>query len=280
MAGCRTTQPARDNVVYVSIAPLKYIVEQIADTSIKVRVLVPETTSPETYEPTVRQIKELSDAVAYIATGLIDFEKPLKESVMAISPSVEYLDLSQGIKVLEGTCSHVHTADHSGHRHDHLVDPHIWLSPMLVKGMAEKITILLSEINPALETFYTARLDEFTTEIDSLDKAIRHSFESAKHRFFAIAHPSLTYYARDYSLEQIPIEADGKEPSVEKMKRIVDLLKEKKIKTILYQRQTNGASAVTIAREIGGNVVEFDPLAEEWFENMNYLTGVLSGSMQ
>ena len=277
MAACGRPAGVQDNIIYVSIAPLKYMVEQIADTTVSVRVLVPETSSPETFEPTVQQITRLADARAYIAIGLIDFEHTLRGSVMSVAPDISYLDLSQGISVLEGSCSHNHSAGEHGH--NHLVDPHIWLSPSIMGTIAQKITRQMAELRPEHETEYYARLDLLTASIDSLDRYIRQSFADLSNRSFAIGHPSLTYYAHDYGLTQIPIEMDGKEPGLQQMKTTVDLLRSKGITTILTQQQTSAAAAEAVAREMAGRVVLFDPLAEKWLANMYYLTDLLSNSM-
>ena len=272
LGGCRAPEESGKGTIYVSIAPLKYFVEQIADTAFMVRVLVPETTSPETFEPTVQQIRRLAGARTYIAVGLIDFENELAGSVRNVAPDINYLDLSEGVEIIAGSCRHDHSAD--GH-HSHPADPHIWLSPRIVKDMAQKIARQLVELDPAREKFFYARLDRFLAAIDSLDDHIRSAFDSSGRRAFAIGHPSLTYYAHDYGLEQISVEADGKEPGALKMKEIVDLLKSKGIATVLTQKQTTAAAAEAVARELGGEAVLFDPLAEEWLGNMYYVTSIL-----
>lgn len=264
-----STKPAGE-VIYVSIAPLKYVVKQIADSGTRIEVLVPETTSPESYEPTVQQIKALSTAQAYISTGLIDFEQALEGKIREIAPNTVYLNLSEGVDVLEGTCSHGHAG------HDHGIDPHIWLSPRLVKDMAIRTATLFGQFYPDSATVYEKRAAVFSQRIDSLDTYIRQALDGSKRKEFAIGHTSLTYFADDYGLEQIAIEADGKEPSVKAMKQLVDSLQKSGLKAVLYQRQTSDAAARTIARELpGGRAVEFDPLAPDWMENMSRLTDSL-----
>ena len=270
LAGCGHTPQPAEETVFVSIAPLKYIAEQIADSGTRIEVLVPETTSPESYEPTVQQIKALVEARAYISTGLIDFEQALAGKIREIAPDTKMLDLSEGIAVLKNGSSR----DHSGHRHG--TDPHIWLSPAIVSDMGHRIADLWTALRPDSAALYHRRADRFAERIDSLDRYIRRSLSGAKRTDFAIGHTSLTYFAADYGLGQIAIEADGKEPSVKTMKRLVDSLQRSGIKAVLFQRQTSDAAARTIARELpGGRAVEFDPLAENWLENMYRLTDSL-----
>lgn len=265
-------QSAKETL-FVSIAPLKYITEQIADTTFDIRVLVPETTSPETYEPTVQQIGALAKTRAYISTGLIDFEKELSGKIASVAPQTQYIDLSQGMQgLVGGTCSH----DHGHSEHNHAEDPHIWLSVGKVREMAAKIAEQLALINPQQREQYQQNYRNFAARLDHLDSTIAQTLAQGNVHSFAIAHPSLTYYAMDYGLDQIAIETEGKEPSVQAMKQIIDTLRARKISKVFYQRQTNGASAERIAHEVGASTVEFDPLAEDWQANLLYITDQLS----
>lgn len=272
LTACGTNSKSR-HTVYVSIPPLRYMVEQIVDPDIRVEVLVPETGSPETYEPTPRQIQALVSSPVYIATGLIDFEQILEHNIQDMAANTVYLDLSSEMELIHGTCSH------SG-RHHHAVDPHIWLSPVIMKEMGFKTADLLSRLDPGSADDYQNRAALFAEKIDTLDQYIQNVLTDTKRRSFAIGHSSLTYFARDYGLEQIAVEADGKEPGAKAMTELVDSLKSKGITTVFYQRQTADAAAKAIARELpGGQTVAYDPLAEDWLDNMYRLADMLKESL-
>lgn len=259
-------------IVAVSIAPLGYIVEQIADSTVHILVTVPETTSPETYEMTAKQMAQISDAQLYFAIGLIDFEQQLGAKIQSIAPKTQYVNLSQNMTLLEGSCGHDHG---DGHNHDHLVDPHVWLSPRLMRQIAGDIVKLLCEKNPNLAELYGENYDKLVMKIDSLDSVLVNKFDSCKSKSFAIVHPSLTYFAKDYGLNQISIEQDGKEPSVLKIKQVIDSLTLYNVKQILYSRQNPNATAQQVASQIGADVVEYDPLSGAWYDNIVYLSDVL-----
>lgn len=271
LVACGGSPKQSNEVIYVSIAPLEYVVRQIADSGTQVKVLVPETTSPESYEPTVQQIKGLADARAYISTGLIDFEQALATKIQDIAPNTVMVDLSENVDVLEGHCGH-----EAGEGHEHGIDPHTWLSPKIVKGMGARMAELLTEFKPDSAAVYTARAEQFGRRVDSLDSYIREAVAGAKRNGFAIGHTSLTYFADDYGLIQIAVEEEGKEPSVRKMKLLVDSLQGLGIKAVFYQRQTSDAAARTVAAELPrGRAVEFDPLAPDWMGNMYRLADSL-----
>lgn len=267
LCSCGSGQSSKQSHIFTSIAPLAYIVEQIVDTTAEVGIIVPQTTSPETYEPTTSQIKQLTDAELYFHTGLIDFEVEVSKSIGQLSTSLTMVDLSQGVDVVAGTCSHG-THESGEHTHAHGIDPHTWLSPVLMRGFAERITQVLVDKYPQNSELYQANSRKLLAQIDSLDSYIR----SKNLDKFVIAHPSLTYFARDYGVEQIAIEVEGKDPSLAQMKDIVDRLKVEKITKIIYNAQLSPATAEAIAQQTGAQIINFDPLAHNWTENIYYIT--------
>ena len=212
----------------------------------------------------------LPSAFPNISTGLIDFEQALAGKIDDIAPNTVILDLSEGVETVAGHCSH----GHDGHHHG--VDPHIWLSPRIIKQMGGRIATQLQQLHPDSAQVFQQRTEQFVAQIDSLDNHIRQALGGAQRNSFAIGHTSLTYFANDYGLRQIAIENEGKEPSVKAMKQLVDSLQRLGVKGVLYQRQTSDAAAQTIARELpGGHAIEFDPLAPDWLSNMYRLADSL-----
>lgn len=268
LAGCSgASRQSTEQTITVSIPPLKYFVDRITGSRIPVTVLVPETTSPETYEPTIAQIKSLSRSDIYISIGLIDFENSIEQRLASIAPQLTLVKLSDGLPLLEGNCGHTHH-----HGHSHAVDPHIWLSPTLMRTSLDKITQTLCRQYPDSCESYRSRAGELRQEIDRLDRYIRETLPIGS---FVIGHPSLTYFAHEYGLSQIAVEEDGKEPGARALKSLADSIRRAGISTILYQKQTTDAAARTLAAEIGGRAVEFDPLAPNWLENMYSITDTL-----
>jgi zinc transport system substrate-binding protein len=91
-----------------------------------------------------------------------------------------------------------------------------------------------------------------------------------------VFHPSWAYFARDYNLEQIPIEIEGKEPSVAEMAALMKTAKTQNIRVIFVQPQTSKRSAETIAKQIGAKVRILDPLAGNWMENIRAVVETLA----
>lgn len=86
-----------------------------------------------------------------------------------------------------------------------------------------------------------------------------------------IYHPSLSYFARDYDLEQLSLELEGKTPSPSHMKELSDLGREHGISTIFVQVEFDRKNAEVLAAEIGAKIVPLNPLDEEWPTQMMYI---------
>ena len=87
-------------------------------------------------------------------------------------------------------------------------------------------------------------------------------------RAFMIYHPALSYFARDYSLHQIPIEAGGKEPSPAHLRDLINSCKKEKVRIIFVQPEFDRRNADLIAQQTGTRVVSINPLSYDWEEEM------------
>jgi zinc transport system substrate-binding protein len=263
---------AKDNdprpTIYVSIAPLKPLIEGITGDDFRIEVLVPAGASPETFEPTPKQVIALNSSRFIFGTGLLDFERAL---LGRIENREQIVNLDKGISPIAGTCSHTH---HSSHCH-HGIDPHVWCSPKQLMTMAENAYEAIATAMPdsvKYETAYTALCNELL----ALDEEVTEMCRLSPHSYFIIYHPALTYLARDYGLEQISIEHEGKEPSVKRLAGIITGARNVQTKRIFYQSTYPRSTVEVIAEDIGAEPVEIDPLREDIFTNIEEITHLIT----
>ena len=256
LAGCgNPLGNNRKETIFVSIAPLRTLVREITGDDFDVRVIVPAGASPESFEPSLRQVAALNNAQLVFSVGLIDFEQNL---VPKLAQQSKLVDLSRGIQLIAGQCSHHH------HGHSHGTDPHIWNSPATLKTMADNAFNAIKEHYPDSVKYETAYRG-LCEKLDALDTEVQRMCSESEQRYFVIYHPALTYLARDYGLEQIAIEHEGKEPGAKRLAQIIDRTRNDGIKKIFYQSQFPASVVRTIADDIGAEPVEIDPLAEDIF---------------
>ena len=167
--------------------------------------------------------------------------------------------------------------------HDHgkgLKDPHIWLSLRLVKIQAQNICDALVAADPAHRAYYQNNLRGFHSDLDKVDAEITGILEGLKARKFMAFHPAWGYFARDYGLEQIPIEVEGKEPSARALADLIRYTKQEGIKVVFVQTQFSTKNAETVTRAIGGRILQIDPLAGDYLKNMKKIAETFKKAIQ
>jgi zinc transport system substrate-binding protein len=244
--------------VFVSILPQQYFVEQVGGDHVAVSVLVGPGQSPETYEPTPKQMAALSRARIYFSIG-VAFEDTWMKRIQAANPALRVAPIQRGVAILPLAGS---GGEPGGS------DPHVWTSPQRVKRMAANVRDALIQADPAQRGDYESNYRTFAAELDKLDGDIRTLLAPAKGKAFMVFHPAWGYFAHDYGLRQIPIEAEGKEPGAKSLARVIELGKREGVKAIFVQSQFSRRTAETVAVAIGARVVAVDPLAENYPQNL------------
>ncbi len=265
--------------VAVSVLPQKYFVEMIAGDSIDIVVVVPPGANPATYEPSPSDMRDMSSVDVWFTVG-VPFESPWLPRFTGTNPDLRVRSTIENIERLPINRYTVTGHDTSSEHHGHgSLDPHVWLSPELVRSQAAVIAEELSLLDTLKADEYMINLNGFYTEIDSLQKSIRSLIGSSSSRSFIVFHPAWGYFADEFGLVQIPIETAGSEPSPREMSRLVDYARENDILAIFVSPQFSTSSAEAIATEIGVEVSYIDPLAEDWKSNLYYVAEQLSGTV-
>ncbi len=266
--------------VSVSILPQKYFIEKIAGDYVKVNVMVPPGMSPATCDLSTEQLKKLYDSDLCFTVGYLPFELTHLYPVLTSRSDIRLINHSEGIDLIDGSCGHLHShaaEDRSGGHEG--VDPHIWLSPRYARDMASTVLKVLSEQYPEQQEQFARNYQGLLTEIDAVATQADSVLSGKQHKSFLIYHPALTYFAKDYGMEQISIEDEGKEPNPAHLKKIIDSAKEKDIRIIFIQSQFDVNNAKSIAKEIGATVIPIDPLNENWTAEMNRLIEIFNDNL-
>ena len=255
-------------VVAVSILPQAEFVEQIGGEKVKTVVMVPPGSDPHSYEPTPGQLKNLSNAQMYIKVGSgLSFETVWMDKLISINSKMIVVNSSAGITQV------MIEDDPDG---DTGADPHVWTSPLNAKIMVKNIYEGLVSIDPDNETIYKQNYDSYIAKLDEADTKLKTALAGKEGTSFMVYHPAWAYFAKDYGLHEIAVEVGGKEPSPQDMQKLIDEAKEKGIKVIFVQSGFSTASAKTIADQIGGEVVEVDPLAKDYIDNLDRVSSAFA----
>jgi zinc transport system substrate-binding protein len=256
-------------VITVSILPQKTFVEKIAGTDFKVNVLIPPGSSPAAYTLLPSQLKEIANSSVWFRIGYIGFEYSWKEKIAQANKAMKVVDLSEGLDLIAES-----KQQHGNHFHMEGVNPHIWLSPILVKQIAQKILDELLLLKPEKSKEYNANYLKFVKEIEQVDKKIKTKMKDFVGRKIIVFHPSLSYYARDYGIEQYSLEVGGKQTTPQLMAKVVDLAQKENIKVIYIQSEFDREHARVFAEEIDGKIIQVSPLAANWAVNLIEMTNL------
>ncbi|MDI9633935.1 MAG: zinc ABC transporter substrate-binding protein [Methanolinea sp.] len=264
--------PPHARTAVVTVPPQEEVVREIAGDGWEIVAMVPPGAEPHTYEPPVSTVGRASTADAYfrLGPGLLPLEDVLVARLVAQNPRMAVVNMSDGIALLRG-------GDGGGAGG---VDPHVWLSPANLRVMATNVAAALSAMDPDRAGEYAARRDAYLRKVDSCEEAIERNLMGLEGRSFLVFHPAFGYFARDFGLSQVAVEAGGHEPGPAEISRIVTFARENGITVVFAAPQFSTRESEVIAREINGTVALVDPLSPDVTGNLVRISGAIAEGMR
>ena len=302
---------------------LRDLTQEIAGDKATVTCLIPKGQGVHGFEPSPKDMNQVNEADLFIynGAGLESFTDRFKETTEG---DATFVEASEGIELLKGghhhhhdedadhghdhaaadhdhdhdAADHDHEHEHDAAEHDHEhdaaehdhehegMDPHVWMSPENAKEMAENICEALSAKDPDNAAFYKANYEKLSEKFDALNDSFEKVLSKAKYKDIVVSHEAYGYLAKEFGLNQIPIEGinSESEPDPKAMKTIVDEMKAKGIKTVFTEPHEDDKIAQTIASEAGAQVKELDPMEYEsdknYFERMESNLKTLESALQ
>ena len=269
--------------IFVSIPPQKWLSQKIGDSLVETHVLVAKGQDPHSYEPTPRQLIELSRAELFFSIGM-SFEERLLNKISHTAAAIKFVDLSRHVHKIPMTGQQ--DKDHSrdeGHDADHGhsgLDPHIWLSPLNLKIMARTMAEAMILADPTNKAGYEANLNRTVSDLDRLHEKIQGQLAPFHGGTFYVFHPAFGYFAREYNLHQKAVEVEGKSPTPKQLSHLIQSARKEKILTIFVQPQFDEKSASAVAKAIGGKVVPLSPLAEDVTGNLEIMANAIEAALK
>lgn len=261
LVSCSAKKGNEERIINVTIEPERFLAEAIVGDKYKVNTIVPKGSNPEIYEPSPEQLVKLSEGSIYLRIGQIGFEQIWMERIRQNAPNMRIYDLSEGIiKPEKGK----------------YVDPHIWTSVINMRVMAQHLVSIMEKEDPKNAEFYRKRAADLIAELKKMDADFKKKLKVVPNRSFLIYHPTLTYFAKDYNLDQIAIEKEDKEPTPFTVKETINECKQKKVHLILLQKEFDIKNTQMIANQLNAKVVQFDPLAYNWKETMTQVVDAIA----
>jgi len=163
-------------MVFVSIPPQKYFIEQITKDKIDIQVMVPHGKNPYNYQPTDKQMDDLLKAKLYFSIGAL-FEKKWLETIVNHNPELEIIHTDDTIEKAPETLNFYENGIEQKiakyQAENGRIDYHTWLSPALIRPQIRFILSALYMIDPKNELTYETNSRQFLVELITLYKEIK-----------------------------------------------------------------------------------------------------------
>ncbi|MGI6296845.1 MAG: metal ABC transporter substrate-binding protein [Armatimonadota bacterium] len=277
MSGCGKPHTGQDKMmVAASIAPLYYFSQQVGGDRVKVTLLVPPGSNPHTYQIQPNQMTDLSKASVLVLNGVgLEFWADRVVDA-ANNPKLIVTDTADGLQIID---------EEAGHGHEH-GNPHVWLDPADAIHQVEKIRDAFVKADPSHAEQYRANANRLIERLKELDADIRAEVSGFGHKSFVTFHPTWTYFAHRYGLNQAAeIEpSPGKEPSPRDISQAIKIARKLKVRAIFAEPQMSPKAAHVVAEEADAKVLLLDafgqPPSYDYFTNMRDNLSKMAGALK
>ena len=286
--GTSSEEPAKeanaqtDNlVVYTSMYPIYDFTKKIAGERAEVINLVPPGAEPHDYEPSAKDLIQLSEANVFIYNGsgmelwiekILDSLDTSKMKIVSMSDHVSLLSLDE-----TGHADHgdehgheeeaTHQSKEESHENEHghgesVHDPHFWLDPVRAKEMAVGIKEALVQADQDGKDIYEANYQALITELDQLDAEFKKMVDHGKRKEIIVSHDAFGYLTNRYGLEQIAISgiSPSDEPTQKELDEIITFAKEHDVRFILFETLVSAKIGEIVKQEVGAESLVLNPL--------------------
>ncbi len=232
--------------VVATIQPLASWIRSIGGERVEVTILIPPGTDPHTFEPRPSQLLALHQARMLVRVGL----------------HLEALWIDRVLESLPRDSLFVVTVGSMVPTLGDPPNPHVWLSLPNAIRIVDSLARILERLDPHSASYFRDRARAFIHRATSLHQRFQRDFQTLTRRSFIAQHPTWTYLARDYGLQEVAVLSitPGQEPGPRKIAQIIRKIREFHIPILLVEPQLPKTLAELLRRETSIQWVELDPL--------------------
>lgn len=247
--------------VVTTVKPLQLVANAIVADLGDVDVLIPPGASPHHYslKPSDMRLLRASDLVIWIGPDMEQF----------LSKTIKQLDVPV-LRLLEEESEghhhhHEQTLEHEEHEgHDHHgVDPHIWMDPLDMLQMAEKLTDQLSKQAPQHAVQLTLNFETFKKELLATDQRIEAQLSAYQDKGFVVFHDAFSRFVEHYHLKQLAFFTvdPARAPGAKKLAHIQAMLDKLEARCVFIEPQFKAEVIQRVVADKPIRLGHLDPLA-------------------
>lgn len=235
--------------VYTSFYPYYDFAKKVGGNNIDVHIIIPSGTEPHSFEPPSRIIAQLEQADVFIYNGV--YMEPWIDKVLNLleGKNIYLIDASKSVELI--SYNKGYSNKNNAEYHHGQYDPHIWVDPVNVIYISEKIRDTFSKADNSNKNIYEKNFNKFKKELEGLDTAFREGLKDAAERKIIVSHSAFGYLARRYNLEQIAVAgiSPHAEPSPKRLAELIKIAKDNKIDYIFLEALASVKTAEILAKE-------------------------------
>jgi len=269
--------------VVAAFYPLQYVTQQVGGDRVAVTNLVEPGTEPHDLELTPRQVADVNDADAVVY--LRDFQPAVDDAVDGGAED-KSLDVASVAPLKEG---YVPLEEGELHEDEKGKDPHVWLDPTRLAGIADAVAKKLGDLDPDHASEYTANAKALDTKLAALDGEYKKGLAGCQQKTIVVSHNAFGYLAARYGLTQVAITGltPEEEPSAARLAEVATYAKKNGVTVIFFETLVSPKIAQALAAEVGAKAEVLDPIegiakdsTDDYFSvmraNLTTLRGALS----
>ncbi|QEL82883.1 zinc ABC transporter substrate-binding protein (plasmid) [Bacillus sp. JAS24-2] len=247
--------------VVTTFYPMYDFTKNVVGSNGKVDMLIPAGTEPHDFEPSPKDIAKIENADVFVYNS--DSMETWVPKVLKNldNKKIKVVDASKGISLMKGTTEDAEDKQ-AINGQKQLLDPHVWLDPVLAQKEVENIKQAITEVNQIHKRDYEENASLFTEKLQDLDYEFSKTLSNAKHKEFVTQHAAFAYLAKEYGLTQIPIAGltPNQEPSPAKLAELQKYVNNNNVKIIYFEEVASPKIAKTLADETGAKTVVLSPI--------------------
>ncbi len=257
--------------IITSIVPLASISNYIGWDFVEAKSLMPAGISPHSFDLKPSQIVDIekSSLIVYLDIDHIDWFIN-----KAIDWKANVVAVKKGIELLDSIGDEHHEDEHheDGHHEEwHSIDPHIWWNSQNAYLIASTILNELVKISPENKDYFNSNLKLFKSELDKIKNDFEQKVKWKTQADFIIFHDAYNYLFSELNLDNSKKHIFRKNvlnnPNSNEMKKLIDEIKNLKIKLIFREPQFDSNSLKKVAFDYDLSIFVLDPL---WNDESKY----------
>lgn len=255
-------------VVLVSVPPYLYFVKKIAENTVSAESLIPSGANPHLYEPTPKQVQLQKQAVLWLKLGEKADQKAQRVFQEMKTPPL-ILDLTEDLALLSYKDTKDCCAQHSAK------DLHIWFSPKMMQTQVKKITQALIQLFPIHTELYQSNSNKLLKELEQVDQELTTLLKNKQGKAILVSHPAFAYFCKDYNLEQLSLEEEGKDCLPQYVPELLRKIKTLDIGGIIIEPQHGSKAAKLLAQNLAIPTYLIDPYSEDYIASLKQMAEVV-----